>query len=80
MNTLFGMNVMTSSLVRPVPVLQLAPDFTACTEDFRQEMNNWLLDMFGTREVFYVIGKDTMVMNHAMLAKIKRSIPARWCA
>ena len=80
MTTLFGMNVMTSALVRPVPVLQLSPDFNACTDTFKAEINRWLLEMFGTKEVMYVIGKDTLVMNHAMLEKVKREIPNHWTA
>jgi len=36
--------------------------------------------MFGTKEVMYIIGKDTLVLNHAMLAKIKQSIPNHWTA
>jgi len=78
MNTLFGMKLMTSALVKPVPVLQLSPDFNACTDTFKAEMNRWLLEMFGTKEVGYVIGKDSLVMSHAMLLKIKRSIPDHW--
>lgn len=63
MNTLFGMNVMTSSLVRPVPVLQLSLGFDACTDTFKAEMNQWLLEMFGTKEVMYVFGKDTLCLR-----------------
>ena len=80
MNTLFGMKVMTSALVRPVPVLQLSPDFNACTDTFKAEINQWLLEMFGTQEVMYMIGKDTLVLNQSMLAKIKQSIPNHWTA
>lgn len=80
MSTLLGMNVMTSALVRPVPVLQLSHSFNACTDAFKAEMNQWLLEMFGTKEVMYMIGKDTLVMNHAMLAKIRQSIPNHWTA
>ena len=43
-------------------------------------MNRWFLEMFGTKEVMYIIGKDTLVLNHAMLAKIKQSIPNHWTA
>jgi len=69
-NTLFGMNVTTSALVTPVPVLRLSPDFNACTDAFKEEMNQWLLDTFGTKEVAYMIGSDTLILNHALLAKI----------
>lgn len=74
MNTLFGMNVMTSALIKPVPVLQISPGFGFCTEAFRTEMNSWLLKTFGTKEVAYVIGGNTLVLNHAMLDKINRMI------
>ena len=78
MNTLFGMKVMTSALVQPVPVLQLSPDFNVCSDVFKTEMNRWLLEVFGTKEVMYIIGKDTLVLNHAMLEKVRRSIPNHW--
>ena len=78
MNTLFGMNVMTSTLVKPVPVLQLSSDFTACTEQFKYEMNQWLLDMFGTKDVMYVIDNNTLVMNNKMLDKLKQSIVSKF--
>ena len=78
MDSIFGMKVMTSSLVQPVPVLQLSHDFAACTEQFKSDMNKWLLDKFGTKEVAYVINKDTIVLNKEMLSKIKQSIPERY--
>lgn len=78
LNTLFGMKIMTSAFIRPVPVLQLSPDFNACTDEFKTEMNQWLLEMFGTKDVAYMIGKDTLVLNHVMLAQIKQSIPANY--
>lgn len=75
MNTLLGMKVMTSALVKPVPVLQLSYDFNACTDKFKAEMNEWLLEMFGTKDVMYVVGKDTLILNPNMLNKIKQAIP-----
>lgn len=75
MNTLFGMKVLTSPYILPAPVLQVSPSFTACTDAFRAEMNQWLLDRFGTKDVAYVVDKNTLILNHDMLAKIKRSIP-----
>ena len=73
-----GMKVATSNLIRPVPVLQLSYNFTACTDTLKAEMNRWLLEMFGTREVAYVIGKDQMVLSHAMLMELKKTIPANY--
>lgn len=55
MNTLFGMKVVVSPLVRPVPKLQLRPD-APCTDAFRAEMNQWLHSMFGEKHVAYVLG------------------------
>lgn len=72
MDTILGMKVTTSALVRPVPVLQISPGFDACTDEFRAEMNHWLLEMFGTKDVAYVIGGDKLVLNHAVLEKAKR--------
>ena len=69
---------MTSALVRPVPVLQLSHDFTACTDTFKAETNQWLLEMFGTKDVGYMIGKDTLVLNHRMLEKLKRAMLPHW--
>ena len=33
------------------PVLKLRDDFEWCSEEFRSEMNAWLLDRFGTRSI-----------------------------
>ena len=76
MNSLFGVKIVTSNLVKPVPVLQLSNNFTACTDAFKAEVNQWLLEMFGTKEVAYVIGKDQLVMSHAMFMELKKAIPA----
>jgi hypothetical protein len=80
MNTLFGMNVMTSALVKPVPVLQISPAFKDCSDECREEMNRYLLEMFGTKDVAYMIGKDTLVLNSKMLEDLKRTIPKHWAA
>ena len=72
--TLFGLNVITSNLVKPVPVLQLRPDFTACTDKFKDEMNRWLLEMFGTKKVAYMIDSRSLVLDNATLDELNRSL------
>lgn len=55
MNTLFGMPVFESPLVQPVPKLQMSPSFKWCSDECRRETDAWLLDLFGTKEVLYLI-------------------------
>lgn len=50
---LFGMPVYESPLIRSVPKIQLSPGFKYCTPEFRAEMNQWLLEQFGTKHVAY---------------------------
>lgn len=78
MNSIFGMNVRTSSLVQPVPVLKLSADFKHISDEFRSEIDAWLLDMFGAKEVAYMIGGNTLVLNSEMLNKLKQAIPNRY--
>lgn len=70
MKTLFGLNVVVSPLVQPVPKVQLSPDFDACSPHVKSEMNAWLLDRFGTREVCYVIGGGTLVLSPRHMATL----------
>jgi hypothetical protein len=62
MDILFGMKVVVSPLVKPVPVLSLRND-VPCTDEFRAELDRWLLDMFGEKEVMYMLGNNTVVMS-----------------
>ena len=71
--SLFGMNIMTSALVRPVPRIQLSPEFN-CSDSVRTDMNAWLLEMFGTKEVMYRMGDDTLVLSYDTLKKVKQSM------
>ena len=70
--TLFGMNVRTSPLIQPVPKIQLSRDFN-CSEEFRENTNAWLLDMFGTKEVAYAFGND-LILTSDMLLNLTRSV------
>ena len=72
---LFGMNVRTSPLVQPVPKIQLSRDFN-CSEEFRENTNAWLLDMFGTKEVAYAFGND-LILTPATLVELKRTLHER---
>jgi len=54
-NSLFGLRVLEDrNGLTSVPVLQLSPSFEWCSEEFRQETNRWLLDLFGRKEVAYI--------------------------
>lgn len=41
-----------------VPVLQLHPDFEWCSDEFRAQMNAWLLQRFGTQMVAWHVGGE----------------------
>lgn len=86
MNTMFGFPVITSPLVQPVPVLTFDPAHKLCwaTPEFRAEMNAWLLERFGTKEVAYIfdphalriMGNQTIVMHPETVARLKRRLNA----
>lgn len=69
---IFGMDVRTSTLLRPVPKIQLSRDFN-CSDKVREDMNAWLLDMFGTKEVAYMFN-NTLVLSHETLRKLKQDL------
>lgn len=76
MNTLvgsiFGLDVRTSPLLRPVPNIQLSCDFN-CSDKVREDMNAWLLDMFGTKEVAYMFN-NTLVLSYEALRKLEQDL------
>ena len=55
MNTLFGIPIVTSPYITPQPVLRISHNFEWCSDGFRSDMNKWLLDNFGEREVMYIM-------------------------
>lgn len=60
-----GMEIVVSSLIKPVPKLQLSHDFNACSDEMKHSMNRWLLEKFGTKEVCYMTGgKIIMSQGH----------------
>ena len=50
---LFGMRVIESPYITPVPTIQVRHD-VPMTDEGRAKMNAWLLEMFGTKEVAYI--------------------------
>lgn len=75
---LFGLDVRTSTLVEPVPKIQLSCDFN-CSDKVREDMNAWLLDMFGTKEVAYMFN-NTLVLSHETLRKLKQDLAQKGLA
>jgi hypothetical protein len=79
MDTFFGIKILPSEHVQPVPVLQLHPDFPWCTPEFRAKTNAWLLERFGTMEVAYMFdpralglaGSPGFLMNPKHVAMLK---------
>ena len=67
---LCGMKIVESPLVLPVPVLKLRHN-TPVTDKFRTEMNQWLLDTFGEKEVFYLLNSDTAVVSPKHAARLR---------
>lgn len=56
--------------VRIVPRLQIRKEFKHCSKEFREEVNNWLLGMFGSVEEC-PIAKNQVYMfgNHSIAAR-----------
>lgn len=47
-HTLFGIPVIVHPAIKPVPAIQIDPDFKWCSDEFRAKHNAWLLERFGT--------------------------------
>ena len=73
-----GMKIIASPFVEPVPVIAIRHDFNYCSEEFKSKMNKWLLETFGTKEVMYFIGNDSVVMSPKNYAMIKNLSYSRW--
>jgi hypothetical protein len=74
--TLYGMRVVASPLIPDeVPVLKLHPDFQWCTPEFRADFDRWALEMFGTKEVVFMLNDQQMfAMSKRMQAKLDHEI------
>ena len=73
MNFLHGMKVMESPYIQEVPRLQLSHDFNDCSPEFKQHMNDWLREKFGTYLPTYIIAGHTIVMHPRHIAMLKES-------
>lgn len=75
--TFYGMKILQSPLVTPVPVVQISPDFKWCSDELRCNLNAWLLETLGTKEVIYRVGKDTVIMSprHFNFLKMQGYVP-----
>jgi len=77
--TFMGIRVAPTSLVQPVPKIQISPKFEWCTHEFRADYNSWLLERFGTVGVAYffdprmlgMTGDRTLFMNPKHVAMLK---------
>ena len=72
-----GMRVVSSPFIEPVPKLQLSHDFNACSLEMKAGMNKWLLDRFGTRDVAFLLGNNTVALNPKHLAMLQAEIGRR---
>jgi len=68
-----GVRVVESPLVMPVPKLSIS-NLCPCSDHVRNDMNAYLLKMFGKREVSYRLPDGTMIVSPGMLARIKQSV------
>lgn len=65
-----GMKVVVSPLLQPIAKIEIDPKFKWITAGCRSNINQWLKETFGTKEVCYMIGNDTVVVSpkqHAAL-------------
>lgn len=70
-----GMRFVSSNLLpSEAAKLKLHPD-CPCSDKFRREFDAWLLEMFGTKAVLYVMPNEGLVFaNDVTLDAIRRSI------
>lgn len=52
---LFGVRIVESPYVQPVPKIQVDPALRWISDECRRDVNRFLLETFGTKEVAYVI-------------------------
>lgn len=58
-----GHKVVVSSLLTPVPNLQLSPGFKAASDECIASMNTWLRQMFGVSQRTLVLPDGTLVVS-----------------
>jgi hypothetical protein len=62
-----GMQIVAHPWILPQALLQLHPD-VVCSDAFRAEMNRWLLETFGKRDVAYIVDTNYLDMGNLMYA------------
>lgn len=70
-----GLRIVTSPLLESVPVLQVR-DNVPMTDEGRANMNKWLLDMFGTRDVVMFMNGG-VVMSPSAFVQLQNEIKAK---
>jgi hypothetical protein len=68
-----GMKVIESPYIQEVQRIQLSHAFNDCSIEFKQHMNNWLREKFGTYMPTYIIGGNTIAMHPKHIAILKQS-------
>jgi len=64
-----GMKVVVSDYLQPVPRIELSTEFKWCSEGFREKQNQWLLKMFGAKDVAYMMNDD-IIMTPIMASEL----------
>jgi hypothetical protein len=50
-----GMRIVANPHLAAVAKIQISPDFEWITDEYRAEIDGWLLSMFGTKEPWFVV-------------------------
>lgn len=72
---LYGMKIIVSPILAPVAKVEIASNFKWITDECRSNINQWLKETFGTKEVCYMLGKDTIVVSPKQAAALRNAIP-----
>jgi len=72
MSTFGGITIRVSALLGPVPKLQVSSTFEHCTGKFRSELNQWLLNTFGTEELSLRMPDGSLMVSPATMAGLRR--------
>lgn len=71
----FGMKVVCSPAIGPVPKIQLSHDFNACSREFKREFNAWLLKRFGTEQRAYILLGGVLAVDPRTMGMIRNLAP-----
>jgi hypothetical protein len=72
LGTFMGMKIAVSQLLKPFQKIKLRDD-VMLSDEFRAEMNQYLLDMFGTEERV-IVKNNCLVMSEAALHNLKSKL------